>query len=133
MGDYTPLCVRLLPGQLGGAILGGVWLLGLAGVGLAVSGLRVPRWVGAGLYIAVGWLALLALPALWNSLPPGAVASLLLGGALYTASAAVYALRWPDPLPRLLGFHEVFHLLVVAGSVVFATAVWVWAAEAPVR
>jgi hemolysin III len=53
-----------------------------------------------------------------------AVGLLLLGGILYTIGAIIYALKWPDPFPRVLGFHEVFHLFVIAGSVAFALVIW---------
>ena len=60
-----------------------------------------------------------------------AVGLLLLGGILYTIGAVIYALKWPDPFPSVLGFHEVFHLFVIAGSVVFAVVIWHWAVTFP--
>jgi hemolysin III len=55
----------------------------------------------------------------------------LLGGLLYTLGAIVYARKRPDPLPRIFGFHEVFHLFVIAGSVAFASCIWIWAVTFP--
>ncbi|HTD18254.1 MAG TPA: hemolysin III family protein, partial [Ktedonobacteraceae bacterium] len=93
--------------------------------------LHTPRWLTASLYVVMGWVAVLALPAFLTVVPWTAVALLLLGGILYTIGAVVYARRWPNPFPRVLGFHEIFHLFVIAGSVAFAIAVWTWALTFP--
>lgn len=130
-GTYTPLCLALLTGWLQPGILVLIWALALTGVGLASLSLRAPRWVTAGLYVGMGWVALLALPAFLERLPWPAVGLLLLGGVLYSVGALIYTLKWPNPFPRVLGFHEVFHLFVIAGSVSFATVIAVWATALP--
>jgi hemolysin III len=82
----------------------------------------------------MGWVALLALTAFLTVLPWTAVATLVLGGVFYTIGGlSFYALRWPDPWPRVLGYHEMFHLLVIAGSVAFAVCIWIWALPFPRR
>ncbi|HLJ32154.1 MAG TPA: hemolysin III family protein, partial [Ktedonobacteraceae bacterium] len=70
-------------------------------------------------------------PAFLAVLPWTAVGMLVLGGLLYTIGAVVYARRWPNPFPRILGFHEIFHLFVIAGSVSFAACIWIWALPFP--
>lgn len=137
-GTYTPICVNALSGIERPALLVVIWALAIAGVGLSVATigirgfkLRVPRWLNTSLYVAMGWVALLALPAFLNALPWGAVALFVLGGLLYTVGAVVYAVKWPNPFPRVLGFHEVFHLFVVAGGVAFTVAIWVWVLPLP--
>jgi hemolysin III len=137
-GTYTPLCFNLLDGWARVAMLVTIWVLALAGIGLSVvsigiAGIRfdVPRWVSTALYIAMGWVAIFALPAYLAVLPWGAVGLLLVGGALYTVGAVVYAKKWPNPFPRVLGFHEIFHLFVVAGGAVFAIVIWTWALPFP--
>jgi hemolysin III len=130
-GTYTPLCFNLLSGWLRPAILALIWALAAAGVALTTLTLRTPRWLSTALYVGMGWVALLALPAFARALGWGAIALLLLGGGLYTAGAVVYARRWPNPFPRVFGFHEVFHLLVIAGGAAFATAIWFWALPFP--
>ncbi len=130
-GTYTPLCVNVLAGGTRVALLVVIWLLAAIGVGLAVFTLRTPRWVTAGLYVGMGWVALFALPAFAGTLGWAGVAMLLLGGILYTIGAVIYARRWPDPFPRVLGFHEVFHLFVVAGGAVFVAVVWFWVLPFP--
>lgn len=126
-GTYTPICVNVLGGWVRVALLVAIWALAAAGIGVALFAARIPRWVNASLYVGMGWVGVLALPAFAAVLPWAALATLLLGGLLYTLGAVVYALKRPDPFPRILGFHEVFHLFVVAGGVAFAVMVWIWA------
>ncbi len=130
-GTYTPLCFNVLAGPLRVAILALIWILALAGVILSVVTTRLPRWVGTGLYIGMGWVAVLALPAFLAVLPWPPIALLAVGGALYTAGAVVYARQRPNPFPRVLGFHEVFHLFVIAGGAVLALVIWVWVLPFP--
>jgi hemolysin III len=130
-GTYTPLCLTILSGWLRPALLGTIWLLAVLGVGLATLTLRTARWVTAALYVGMGWVALLALPAFAAVLPWMAIALVVGGGLLYTIGAVIYARRWPDPFPRVLGFHELFHLFVVAGGACFAAAIWIWALPFP--
>ncbi len=126
-GTYTPLCFNILSGWIRIALLVTIWLLAVAGVSVTVLTLRLPRWVNTVLYILMGWIAVLALPAFLAVLPWMAVATLVAGGVSYTLGAVVYALKRPNPLPRLFGFHEIFHLFVIGGSVAFAACVWIWA------
>lgn len=132
-GTYTPLCFNILDGWLRITILSIIWFLALLGMAFSVLTLRLPRWVGASLYIGMGWVALLAIPGFLAVLPWTAVATLVLGGLLYTIGAVVYARRWPNPFPRILGFHEIFHLFVIAGSIAFAACIWIWALPFPRR
>ncbi|MFI5273993.1 MAG: hemolysin III family protein [Ktedonobacterales bacterium] len=130
-GTYTPLCFNVLSGWLRPALLALIWALAVAGAALATLTLRTPRWLTAGLYLGMGWVSLLALPAFLHALGWLPVATLLLGGALYTVGAVVYARKRPDPFPRVFGFHEVFHLFVIAGGVAFALMVWLWVVPFP--
>lgn len=125
-GTYTPICVNVLSGYLRVTILVLIWGLAAVGIGSVVLMLDLPRWIQAGLYVGMGWVALIVLPELLRQLPLGATLLLAAGGALYTVGAVVYALRRPNPLPRIFGFHEIFHLFVIAGSTAFVTAIWVW-------
>jgi len=136
-GTYTPLCFNLLDGTFRTFMLLAVWLSALAGMALSVSiGLpgvtwEVPRPLSTALYIAMGWISLLALPAFLAVLPWPVIGLLLLGGVLYTVGAIIYARKKPNPFPTVLGFHEVFHLFVIAGSVVFTIVIWVWVLPFP--
>jgi hemolysin III len=130
-GTYTPLCVVVLAGWLRLTLLAAIWALAVAGISLTVLAPGLPRWIGTSLYIGMGWVAVLALPAFLAVLPWIAVATLLLGGVLYTLGGVVYARRHPNPFPRVLGFHEVFHLLVIAGGATFAAMIWLWVLPFP--
>ncbi len=132
-GTYTPLCFNILSGWVRIALLVTIWTLAITGVVLTIFPytLRLPRWVTTLLYIVMGWVAILAFPAFLAVLPWTFVATMALGGVLYTIGAIVYAKRWPNPLPRIFGFHEIFHLFVIAGSVAFACSVWIWALPFP--
>ena len=97
----------------------------LAAVGVARSVLwtNAPRTIAAGLCVAVGCLAVPFIPLVAGSLQPTNLALLVAGGGLYIVGAVVYALRRPDPIPSLFGYHEVFHLLVVVAGVCHFAAV----------
>jgi hemolysin III len=125
-GSYTPICVHVVGGPLGVTFLALIWSLAAAGVGYTVLKRRRSRWTTTALYIGMGWISLLMLPSLIGRLPVAALLLFLLGGILYTIGGVIYALRRPNPSPRFFGFHEVFHVFVVAGSVLFLVAIWGW-------
>lgn len=130
-GTYTPLCFNILAGWIRPAILITIWSLAVLGISLSLFTLKAPRWLMAALYVCMGWVVILALPAFLAVIPWQAIATLLLGGVLYTLGAVVYASKKPNPFPRIWGFHEIFHLFVIAGSVAFTVCVWVWALPFP--
>jgi hemolysin III len=125
-GTYTPLCAVLLSGWVRLTILAMIWCL--AGLGVICSGrtAAAPLWVMPVLCLGMGMLAALVLPGLVSALPANAIAALALGGALYTIGAVVFAVRWPDPVPRIFGFHELFHLFTIAAAATFGAIVWIW-------
>jgi hemolysin III len=125
-GTFTPLCFNVLDGPLRTAILVVIWTIAVAGVALSVFTEHLPRFVTAGLYLGMGWIGVVVVPAFARLMPWQAVAMLLLGGVLYTIGALVYALRRPDPYPEVFGFHEIFHLFVIGGSAAFTVTIWVW-------
>ena len=130
-GTYTPLCFNVLQGWLRPTLLAVIWLCAVTGVALATLTLRAPRWLTAMLYVAMGWVSVFAIPAFVEALSWPPVLLLVGGGVLYTIGALVYARRWPNPFPRVFGFHEVFHLFVIAGSVAFALVIWIWVVPFP--
>ena len=115
-GTYTPFALLVLAPALGWAVLGVVWGGALAGVVISLVWIDAPRWLTAVLYVALGWVSIVMMPQLWDRAGVLAVALLATGGVLYTVGAVVYARRRPDPFPRSFGYHEVFHLLVVAAA-----------------
>lgn len=121
-GTYTPVCL-LLPGETGRALLASVWAGALAGMVLSVVWPLAPKWLMAALAIALGWAIVPVLPALHAAIGAGGLALLLAGGVAYTVGAVVYASRRPDPFPRVFGYHEVFHALVIVAAVCHYVAV----------
>jgi len=122
-GTYTPFALLVLSGPLADAVLAVVWVGALAGAIVEMLWIEHPKWVAALIYLSLGWVAVVAFPGLWNSMGPGGTLLVAAGGLLYTAGAIVYATQRPDPNPRVFGYHEVFHLLVVAAAAAHFTAV----------
>jgi hemolysin III len=118
-GTYTPVVVNVLRGWQSIVLLTLIWVLAGAGAAVAATAIPMPRGVTVGLYFAVGWIVVLFVPALAERIHGSGLLVLVIGGALYSAGAIVYALRWPQLWPRVFGFHEVFHVLVIAASAVY--------------
>jgi hemolysin III len=115
-GTYTPICVLALEGGWRTGLLTLVWALAFCGIVLKALWMDAPRWLSVGLYLAMGWVALVAASAILKSVPPGGIAWILGGGLIYSVGALIYGLRWPDLRPGVFGFHELWHLFVLAGS-----------------
>jgi hemolysin III len=115
-GTYTPFCLLALDGGWRWGLLGLIWSLALCGVLLKVLWMDAPRWLSVVLYLGMGWVAVIAAPALFRAVPPGGISWVLAGGLVYSAGALVYGLKRPNPVPGVFGFHEVWHVFVLAGS-----------------
>ena len=117
-GTYTPFALLVLSGPLADAVLAVVWIGAVAGAIVEMIWINRPKWVGALIYLSLGWVAVAAAPGLWSGL--GVTGTLLAsaGGALYTIGAIVYATQRPDPAPTIFGYHEVFHALVIAAAAI---------------
>ena len=126
-GTYTPFALLVLHGGLARAILIVVWAGAFAGAVLNMFFVRAPKGVTASVYIALGWVAVAAMPQMMDAIGVAGVGLILLGGVLYTTGAVIYALKRPNPVPGVFGYHEVFHVLVVAAAAAHFTAVAVYA------
>ncbi|HEX8076085.1 MAG TPA: hemolysin III family protein, partial [Thermoleophilaceae bacterium] len=126
-GTYTPFALLVLHGGLARAILIVVWAGALAGTVLNLLWTSAPKPVTAAVYLAMGWVAIAALPQMARAIGAVGVGLVLLGGVLYTAGAVIYALRRPNPVPGVFGYHEVFHALVVAAAAAHFAAVAAYA------
>ena len=117
-GTYTPVTlVTLRPsyGALAWTLFGVVWCLAVVGIVLKVGWMHAPRWTSTGLYLGLGWLAVAAFGPMAQELPPAGIAWLVAGGVTYSLGAVIYATQRPDPIPRVFGYHELWHLFVLAG------------------
>jgi hemolysin III len=129
-GTYTPFALLVLHGDLARIVLIAVWVMAGAGMVLNLLWWNAPKQVTAAVYISTGWVALLAVPQLWDGLGPVGFGLIVLGGILYTAGAIVYARRRPDPRPTVFGYHEIFHLLVIAAAICDFAAIAIYALPA---
>jgi hemolysin III len=116
---YTPVAVIGLPGTTARVLLGVVWGLAVAGVLVRNLWLNAPRWVMGAFYMGVGWAAVAVLPGLLAGLGVVSFALLLAGGLVYSMGALALSCRWPDPVPAVFGYHEVFHALVLVAGLLF--------------
>lgn len=115
-GSYTPICLLGLAPERGVPMLAVIWALALAGTVLALLWINAPRALTAGIYLAMGWMAVFLLPALSSALPAAGMFWLVLGGVLYTVGGVLYAVKWPGRHNPRFGCHEIFHVFIVLGS-----------------
>jgi hemolysin III len=114
-GTYTPVSLLALDGAWRPVVLTIVWAGALAAIVLKFAWVDAPKWLAAVIGLALGWVAVVALPELIGHVSPAAVVLLIIGGLAYTAGAVVYARRRPDPVPAVFGYHELFHALTIVG------------------
>lgn len=124
-GTYTPFCLGPLRGAWGFWLLAVIWAVALAGILLSILWITAPRLLTTGIYILMGWAIVVAARPLVASLPQGALIWLAAGGLMYSVGAVIYAAKRPNPWPGIFGFHEIWHLFVLAGSVShFISVAW---------
>lgn len=115
-GTYTPVCAIVLSGAWRWGLLTVIWSLAVIGIAFKLVYIKLPRWITVLIYMAMGWVGVLAFGPLFSALPPAAIGWLAAGGVLYSLGAVVYATRRLDFWPGVFGFHEVWHLFVTAAS-----------------
>jgi hemolysin III len=121
-----PIALLVMSGGLQTAVLLLVWLGAAAGIVMTAAWIDAPRGLVALSYVAVGCAATAGLPQMLERMQSLPLLLLGLGGLLYISGAAVYATRRPDPWPCSFGFHEVFHVLVIAAAASHFTALSIW-------
>lgn len=114
-GSYTPLCLLALEDPWKWDLLITVWLLAVAGI-IKKFIWDVPRWLSTFFYLAMGWMAVIIFPTLYETLPLAFLGWIIVGGMAYSVGAVIYGLKKPDPFPHLFGHHEIWHLFVMAGT-----------------
>lgn len=121
-GSYTPFCIDYMPAAVCRSFLLALWGCAVAGVVLKNCWMSMPRWLGTGIYLALGWAALTQ----WNyflAMPGGCFWLVLLGGISYSVGGVIYALKKPVISPEW-GSHELFHLFILGGSLLHFCAVF---------
>lgn len=125
--SFTPIAVHALSGAWRFWSLVVAWSIAVIGAVVAASPIRAARWLGVAGYTAFASLAIVPLLRIARVIPPMGVALIALSGLLYLIGGIIYARRHPDPWPRTFGFHEIFHLLVVAAGATHVVVVWEFA------
>jgi len=115
-GTYTPICLLVLEGSWRWGLLIAVWSLALLGIIFKLVWFSAPRWLSTASYILMGWVAAIAFYPLSMAMSLAGMVSLILGGIFYSLGGVIYATKWPRLNLQTVGFHEIFHFLVLAGS-----------------
>lgn len=125
-GTYTPFCLITLQGTIGIVVLSIIWLAAISGVVFKLIWFHSPRWLSTGLYILMGWLIIFAIVPLAANLALSGLILLITGGVIYTLGGIIYVLkpRWLES--KYLGFHEIFHLFILAGSLAHFFSIYLY-------
>ncbi len=115
-GTYTPICLIVLQGAWRWGLLIGIWCFALTGIVIKLFWLNAPRWLSTLFYIFMGWLVIIAFFPLVKLMPHIGVVWMVSGGLLYSLGGVIYGSKWSPVNTKYFGFHEVFHLFVLAGS-----------------
>lgn len=117
-GTYTPICMVVLGDGTGWMLLALVWGIAIAGILIKAFWITCPKWFSSVIYIAMGWICVLAFTKITKALPAAAFGWLLAGGIIYTVGGIIYALKLPifNSRHKYFGSHEIFHLFVMGGS-----------------
>jgi hemolysin III len=115
-GTYTPFALLAFEGTVAAVLLTVVWAGAAFGLAVNLCWIDAPQWAAALGYLAVGWVGVMAVPQLFSSLGVAAAVLVVIGGLLYTVGAVIYAVGRPDPFPTVFGYHELFHVLVIAAA-----------------
>jgi hemolysin III len=129
-GTYTPFALLVLDGAMADTILAAVWIGAIAGSVVEMIWINHPKWVAALIYMSLGWVAIIAFPQMWDAMGLAGMLLIAAGGLLYTAGAVVYATQRPNPNPAVFGYHEIFHLFVIAAAAFHFAAVAIYALPA---
>jgi hemolysin III len=115
-GTYTPICLVPMRGHWGWTIFIVVWTIAISGILFKIYYINAPRWLSTILYLMMGWICVLAIYPMTQTIPTGGIVWLAIGGIMYSIGAVIYALKKPNPIPNVFGFHEIWHLFVLAGT-----------------
>jgi channel protein, hemolysin III family len=115
-GTYTPVALVTLHRPIGLLVLGAAWAIAVAGIPFKIWWLDAPIWLSTGIYLGMGYMALLVAVPLASTVPPRGLAWLVAGGVAYTVGAIIFSRGRPNPFPGVFGHHEIWHLLVLVGS-----------------
>ncbi|MBI3761100.1 MAG: hemolysin III family protein [Chloroflexi bacterium] len=116
-GSFTPPCFNLLTGAWRAGVLGGIWAIALAGITFKIATIQTHRWINVAIYLLMGWFGIVPTIKLFGTLPLTAFSWLLLEALFFTVGAVIYGTKRLNLLPGVFGFHELWHLFVIGGTV----------------
>jgi hemolysin III len=116
-GTYTPFCLNAFTGFWRWGLLSIIWAIAAVGIVVKVFYVKAPRWLNAIIYVIMGWLCVIAAPQMEFVLPLSAIICLFIGGVIYTLGAIIYATKIFNFLPGKFGFHEIWHIFVLAAAI----------------
>ncbi len=125
-GSFTPIAYNVLSGAWRVTTLWAMWGIAAIGIGQKFLVPSVGTWFSVTLQTTMGWLVVVPIAEIARRLPVSALVVLFLGGVFYTVGMVIFATSWPKLFPRVFSHHELFHVLVVAGSVAHYLVVWLW-------
>lgn len=115
-GSYTPYCLIALNGEKGWLLFGVIVAIAICGVLFKMIWFNCPRWISTSIYVGMGWISVVMIKPLSNSISAGGMFLLVLGGIFYTIGAVIYGVK-PKALDfKHLGYHEIFHIFILLGS-----------------
>ncbi|MCX6149986.1 MAG: hemolysin III family protein [Ignavibacteriales bacterium] len=129
-GTYTPICINLLTGFWRWGLLIIIWLIAIIGIIVKLFIIKAPRWISASIYVAMGWLALIAMNEIVTVFPTGALIWLFLGGVIFTLGSVIYSFKLMNFVPGVFGFHEVWHIFVILGGLCHYILIFKYVAQA---
>ncbi len=120
-GSYTPVCLLVIGGKTGIVLLSLVWTVGILGIIFKLCWVTCPKWLSSVMYIAMGWMCVMAFTPIMNNTATSEFVWLLTGGIIYTIGGIIYAIKTPrikayNESHRYFGTHEIFHVCVMLGS-----------------
>jgi len=117
-GTFTPLClVYFHNSTIGWTFFAVIWSLAIAGIILTITAFeKMPKWLSMTLYISQGWLAAFMMFWLYPVIGVGGLVLIAVGGVFYTVGGWIYSTESPNPIPGIFGFHEIWHLFVIAAA-----------------
>lgn len=115
-GTYTPMCYLYLDGWMRWGILIAQWSLVFSGIIFKLFFINAPRVIGTSIYLIMGWIVIIPISRLVTAMPGDVLFLLTAGGLSYTVGAIIYAIKKPNPIPDRFGFHEIFHIFIIAGA-----------------
>lgn len=134
-GSYTPICLIVLGEGVGTLLFALIWGVAIIGILIKAFWITCPKWFSSLLYIAMGWLCVIAFSPLVNALSLAAFGWLLAGGIIYTVGGIIYALKLPifNSKHKNFGSHEIFHLFVMGGSICHFILMYYFVAGMPIH